>query len=215
MSLVPLLASSGLTYLAFRLQSNSGELAWPELAWIYTLASITMAFAFTPTTFIALLSGFFIGLTSIPWVIISYQMASFIGYSLAKKIDQGAFVESTQLYPKVHAILGQINFSPLTLVFLARISPVLPFAIMNVVLSMAKVKLRHFLWGGLWGMLPRTLLFLWVGTQAPFLIELLQNRAENQTLIIGTLVLIVISVLGLYLYFVRLLKNVSKASPQV
>lgn len=207
MSLVPLLSSSGLTFLAFRFEGSFEQLTWFDLTWVYALSSITMALAFTPTTFIALLSGFFIGLKSLPWIIVSYQLASLIGYSLAYKIDHGSFVDSTQLYPKAHLMLNRINDNPMILVILARISPALPFAIMNVVLSMTRVKLKHFLWGGLWGMLPRTLLFLWVGTQASILIELLDKSTVNQTLWIGTVTLLLVSVLGLYFYFLLLGKK--------
>lgn len=210
MSLVPLLTSSGITVLAFKFESSFDHLTWLDMTWVYALSSITMALAFTPTTFIALLSGFFVGMKSIPWLIMAYQIASLIGYSLARKIDHGSFVNSTQLYPKAHTVFNRINDNPMALVILARISPVLPFAIMNVVLSISGLSLKHFFWGGLWGMLPRTLIFLWVGTQASLLIDLFENSNQNRTLWITTATLLLISVIGLYLYFARMMSTEQK-----
>ena len=213
MLLVPPLTSAGLTLLAFRFERSFEQLTWLDMFWTYSISSITMALAFTPTTFVALLSGFFIGIQSIPWLIVSYQLASLIGYSLAKNIDRGSFLDSTQLYPKAHMMLNRINDNPMTLVILARISPFLPFAIMNVLLSIAKVRLKHFLWGGLWGMLPRTMLFLWVGVQASLLIDLLEESYENQTLWVGTVILVLVSLFGLYLYFIRLARIQQRPRP--
>jgi uncharacterized membrane protein YdjX (TVP38/TMEM64 family) len=48
---------------------------------------------------------------------------------------------------------------------LCRLSPFLPFALMNVVLPYLGIRFRNFMIPGLIGMLPRTLFFLWAGTQ--------------------------------------------------
>ena len=207
MALAPLITSSTLSVIAVQFEGEISGFRFIDLLIVYVVASLTMALALTPTTFIALMSGFFIGLGSIPYVVLSYQAASVIGYLLARKIDHGTFAKSLKLYPKAYNFLEGIGSNQFQLVLLSRISPVLPFAIMNVVLSAAGVQIWKFFWGGLIGMLPRTLLFLWVGTQASQLSALLQNDGHNRQLTIGTIILLVFSILGLYLYFLRLVRK--------
>ena len=86
---------------------------------------------------------------------------------------------------------------------MSRLSPVLPFALMNFVLSLMQVRKRDYLYGSLLGMLPRTTFFYWLGTQAKQLYELLQNPTagnQQQLLFLG---LLIISVFGIIYYLTR------------
>lgn len=94
-----------------------------------------------------------------------------------------------------------------SLIILTRISPVLPFAFMTFVLSLVQVPRLRFLVASMVGMLPRTLFFFWVGTQAQDLLALLQdpNAGTTGKLLMGALV--VISLGGLYVLLNRAFKK--------
>jgi uncharacterized membrane protein YdjX (TVP38/TMEM64 family) len=85
---------------------------------------------------------------------------------------------------------------------LSRLSPILPFAITNVLFSLAGANLRPYLGASLIGMLPRTLLTLLVGSQARQIRVLLEQGGGSPALKIGLGLLVMASLTGLY-YYIR------------
>jgi uncharacterized membrane protein YdjX (TVP38/TMEM64 family) len=161
-----------------------------------------MAFALTPTTFIALLSGYFLGWKAFLPIAITYWIASLIGFKVAQMIDGGRFLRILSEKPKVKQVLENLQKDEFKIILLARLSPVLPFAVTNVLFSFSGTKIRNFLTAGFLGMLPRTILSIWIGTQAQEIKRLIEHPSEgnlSQILILG---LIGGSILGLG-YFVK------------
>ena len=68
---------------------------------------------------------------------------------------------------------------------------------MNAVFALLNVRLRPFLWGSFIGMLPRTVLSVWAGTQAQQLRKLIENPNESLAWRIGLVALTLVSVGGL------------------
>ena len=212
MTIMPMICSAIITVLAVKYEAIIRDFSIFHWTLYFLAVTITMAVALTPTTFIALLSGYFLGWHSVPFMLISYLAASGIGFFLAKYIDQGKFLNSISQLPKVSNFIQAINSTQLSFIILCRISPILPFAIMNVVLSIMRVNIINFLWAGFIGMLPRTLLFIWIGSAAKQLIEIV-SAGDNRYHQIAFTVFLLISVFGFYLYFKSLLtKKLSKAS---
>lgn len=211
---VPVVASSFLVYFFYENQEFFLNLSGWQMVAFFMVASFTMAFAFTPTTFVALISGFFLGWVAFPGVVISYGIAAFIGYKVAQLIDHGRMTAFINLFPKAALVMDELKNHSWQLIILARISPVLPFAFMTFVLSIIKVPLKKFLIASMAGMLPRTLFFFWVGTQASDLLELMQDPNEGvfgKVLLIG---LIVISIFGLYYLLNNAIKKALKRSSE-
>lgn len=165
MAVMPLLFSTFSGYQGWQYAGWLNGLTFAGWAWFYLLSIFTMALAFTPTTFVATLSGAFLGFQSLWYLVPSYLMASLLGYLLARKMGAGALRLITHTYPRSEVLLHNLRSNELLLVILCRISPILPFAIMNVVLSYAGIRLLPFLAGGLIGMLPRTVLAVMLGMQ--------------------------------------------------
>lgn len=211
---VPVAASSGLIYFFYEHQQFFEHLnSWQMLAY-FVVAAFTMAYAITPTTFVALVSGFFLGWVGFPGVVISYGLAAYIGYKTAQRIDHGRMTAFIDHFPKAAMVMDELKHHSWELILLARISPVLPFAFMTFVLSIIKVPLRKFLIASMAGMLPRTLFFFWVGTQANSLLTLLKDPNEGlfgKVLLIG---LVVISVFGLYFLLNNAIKKALKRSSE-
>lgn len=203
----PVLISSTLAVGLYRYQHLLQHLTLVQMVLYFMVVSFTMAFALTPTTFVALVTGFYLGWSGFPGVVISYGVAALIGYGLAQVIDHGKLLGFIRRFDKAAAVMDELKHQSWSLIILTRISPVLPFALMTFVLAMMKVDKRKFLLASIIGMLPRTLFFFWLGTQAQDIIALLQNPDTGQSgqlLVIG---LIVISLFGLYYVFNRALKK--------
>lgn len=198
MAVVPIASSLGATYFFLSLEEEILLFDWWQWVLFYGLSVLTMTFAVTPTTYVAIVSGYFLGWHSLPMVILSYQFASLLGYSLAGRLSEGFVSGIEAYYPRSRAYFYNVERKQWSTTFLSRISPALPFALMNVVLSASRIRLGPFFWSGLIGMLPRTVFFVWVGSQAQYFAEAFQNKE-------GQFWMIALSVLGVYLLF-RLIK---------
>ncbi len=199
---MPLLVSSSISYCVITHEQDIQDFTFQNWIIAFIFACFTMTFALTPTTFIALLSGYFLGWNAFIPVVITYWIASFLGYKTAKSIDGGRFLTILSEKPKVKQILENLQKDEFKIILLARLSPVLPFAVTNVLFSFSGTKLRNFLTAGFLGMLPRTILSIWIGTQAQEIKRLIEHPSEgniSQFLILG---LIFASLFGLG-YFVK------------
>lgn len=206
MAVMPLLCSALITVVALKYEASIR--AFTTLHWLlfFSGTAFSMAMALTPTTFIALISGYFLGWQAVPYMLVAYLTASGIGYYLARYVDQGKFFQTLKQAPKVDRFIAGINQKQFSFIILCRISPVLPFAIMNVVLSMMQVSFSRFLWAGFIGMLPRTLLFIWVGSTASVLKEVIEGGQKDAGQL-SFLILLIISIVGFYLYFKQVISR--------
>ncbi|WP_205503750.1 TVP38/TMEM64 family protein [Rufibacter psychrotolerans] len=204
---IPVLASSGLALWLYHNQDLLESLTWAQQILYFLAVSLTMAFAITPTTFVALATGFFFGWNAFPGVVVSYGAAALIGYAMARLIDHGKLTAFLHQFPKAEGVMNELREHSWSLIILTRISPVLPFAFMTFVLSLVQVPRGRFLLASMAGMLPRTLFFFWVGTQAQDLLALLRdpNAGTSGKLLLGALV--VISLGGLYVLLNRAIKK--------
>jgi uncharacterized membrane protein YdjX (TVP38/TMEM64 family) len=177
--------------------------------WIlfYGVTTLTMALALTPTTFVAIVSGYFLGWESLYGLVPSYLAASLLGYRLAQFIDRGKFMAHLQGNPKVSSMLSSMKKGEFWWIFFCRLSPALPFAMMNILLSFLHTGIGAFIGGSMVGMLPRTLLSVWLGLQAKDIIKILSGQEQaghNQLVAIG---LLVISVMGLFFLAMRTVRK--------
>ncbi|MEJ8802831.1 TVP38/TMEM64 family protein [Pontibacter sp. H249] len=204
---VPVVVSSTLAIILYQYQDFLRELNWLQMLLYFAVISVTMAFALTPTTFIALVSGFYLGWNGFAGIVVSYGIAALVGYSLAQLIDHGKMMSFLNRFEKARNLMQELRNQSWSLIFLTRISPVLPFALMNFVLSLLQVNKKKFFVASIVGMLPRTLFFFWIGTQANDIIKLLQDPDSGTSGRLLMISLIVISIGGLYFVFDRALKK--------
>lgn len=207
MAVAPLFFSAVITYFALNYEEAIRQWSWVSWLLFYLATCLSMSLALTPTTFIALLSGYFLGWPGLLPMIAAYLAASFTGYNLTRFIDKGEFMESIRLWPNVQRFIDGLKSREFGVIVLSRISPVLPFAIMNVVLAIMGVRLSHFLGAGFLGMLPRTMIFLWMGSQAMALKALLKSTATDPVAQVSFIVLLLISAWGFYRYIKKLIPH--------
>ena len=204
---VPVLVSSTLAVVLYRFQDLLQNLSVGQMVVYFVVVSLTMALALTPTTFVALITGFYLDWAGFPGVVVAYGLASLVGYGLAQVIDHGKLLGFINHFEKGAAVVNELKHQSWSLIILTRISPVLPFALMTFVLAIMKVDTRKFFLASIIGMLPRTLFFFWLGTQAQDIITLWQNPETGQGGQILLISLIIISLFGLYFVLNRALKK--------
>jgi len=202
LTVVPLVTSSVLT--AWAVTNESLFRSWSVETWIVATLILTLAvsLALTPPTFLALVYGYFLGWTALPMLFALNLGAIAIIYGLANFLHASS-VRSylVQAYPQVGTLLRRFQEHELRLIFFAKLSPVLPFAITNLFFAMAGARFRQVLAGGTLGMIPRTVLAVWAGREAQDIRYLLEHPNEGLATKIILIALIVVSTIGIgYLF---------------
>ncbi len=205
---VPLLGSASLLGLLYEKQTLLQHLSTGQMLGYFLVIAFTMAFALTPTTFVAIVTGYYFGWAGLPGMVLAYALAAAIGYELAKRLDHGKLHHFLHLFPKAEAVLGELQNQSWQLILLTRLSPVLPFALMTFVLAIVGVPRRRFLLASVVGMLPRSLFFYWLGTKASDVLALLRNPDEGNLSKLVLVGLVAASLFGLYVVFNRALQRV-------
>lgn len=177
----------------------------------FLVTAFTMAVLLTPTTFIASLSGFLFGLSSTLYVVPAYVAASLLGYLVGKQLDGGKLLKSMVEVDNKQVLKNTVDSNPFWFVMLCRISPILPFGLMNIILPAFGVKIKEFIAAGTLGMLPRTVLFIWLGSAAQNLMQAIEGTDNG----IGfkfylTSFLVLVSSFGLLFLFKRKMKQLTQ-----
>ncbi|MCB9586576.1 MAG: TVP38/TMEM64 family protein [Polyangiaceae bacterium] len=139
----------------------------------YAVASILLL----PGSLLTLAAGFSWGPgwgTLVAWT--AANLASNASFLVGRFLARGWVVERTKQMPRFAAIDGAIAGSGLRLVLLLRLSPLVPFNLLNYALSVTKVRFRDYAVGGAVGMLPGTLLYVYLGCSLESLGQLLTGQ---------------------------------------
>jgi uncharacterized membrane protein YdjX (TVP38/TMEM64 family) len=205
---VPLLGSAAVLGLLYEQPDLLRNLTLGQSLLYFAVAGLLMATALTPTTFVAIITGFYFGWVGLPGMVAAYALASAIGYELARRLDHGKLRAVLHHFPKADAVLAELQNQSWSLILLTRLSPVLPFALMTFVLAIVGVARRRFLAASVLGMLPRSLFFYWLGTKAQDVLALLRDPEQGMVSKLVLLGLVAASLFGLYVVFNRALQRV-------
>lgn len=169
---------------------------------ITLICCVTSSVAITPPTYLALVFGYFLGWHAILPVFVLNMAAIFLVNMVTRWLDKDRFKTYLSENKRVKGIMDNIKEQELKIIFFAKLSPVLPFALTNFVFALSGAKLKNILLGGFLGMIPRTVLAVWTGYQAKEIRKLLENPNEGNLQKILLIVLLVASVGGI-LYFLQ------------
>ena len=132
-----------------------------------------------PASWLSLLSGFLYG--SYLGSIIVFFSAS-LGASVAFFVSKSFFAKKLKnlfsRYPKLSVMEKVVEKGGLKLIFLARLSPIFPFSILNYFYGLNNVKFRDFALG-LLGIIPGTFLYCSIGSLAKNIQELKNVQSPN------------------------------------
>lgn len=211
LTVAPLLFSSALTYVTV---TNEPVVAgFSAFQWLLlTIACcLTSTVALTPPTFLALVFGYFLGWNALLPLFALNMGAIFLVYTLVHRFDRDRFIHYIEQNPKAQAVMEQIRERELPVIFFTKLSPVLPFAVTNLVFALSGARLRNILLGGFLGMVPRTVLAVWTGFQAKEIRTLLENPNRDNTSQLVIAGLILVSVVGLFAVIRPILAKMNKS----
>jgi uncharacterized membrane protein YdjX (TVP38/TMEM64 family) len=206
LSVTPILFTSVLSYYAIVYETIIGRFSGWEWALITLICAITSA-ALTPPTMLALLFGYFLGWKAIvPLFLINMGGILFINL-LVRWINHERFLNFLRRNPKAQSVLDRILNKELEVIFFAKLSPILPFGLTNLLFALSGAQLKNILLGGLLGMMPRTLLAIWSGHEAREIRTLLEDPNQSTITQIVIIALILVSLVGLWQVIQRALQK--------
>ncbi|WP_247235766.1 TVP38/TMEM64 family protein [Telluribacter sp. SYSU D00476] len=202
LTVMPLVTSSLFT--GWAITHESSITGWTLMQWVGLTGALAVAsaLALVPPGFLALVYGYILGWISLPLLFAMNIVAIAMVYFLARYLKANEMLlYLEQAFPSAKTILTRFRENQLKLIFFTKLSPVLPFAVTNLLFALAGASLRRMLLGGALGMVPRTILTVWAGTKAKEIRYLLEHPNEGLATQVLLLALLLISTVGIGWFF--------------
>ncbi|GLJ06688.1 hypothetical protein SUGI_0045240 [Cryptomeria japonica] len=143
------------------IDTNLGH--WGPL--VLTLSYIPLTVLGVPAFILTLGGGYLFGL---PIGFIADSVGSILGaiaaFLIGKMVGRQHVMSVLKDYPKLQAIDTAIRRSGFKIVFLLRLAPLVPFNIVNYLLSVTPISIQDYILASWMGMVPITLFFVYIGT---------------------------------------------------
>ncbi len=136
---------------------NSGPIAFII---IYNIATVLLI----PGSILTLGSGVLFGLGwGTVYVIIAATLGATIAFWIGRNFVRNWVSAKIADYPKFEAIDRAVAKQGFKIVLLTRLSPLLPFNLLNYAFGVTQVSLKDYVMGSI-GMLPGTILYVYIGS---------------------------------------------------
>ena len=201
LAVAPLVTSSLAGQWMLKNEAIVQNFTYTDWAALTFLCAFLAALALAPPTLLALCFGYFLGWWAFAPLLLLNLAAISLVYGLFGSFDARQLVAYFRKSPRTAVFFERIHQNELNFVFFTKLSPVLPFALTNLLFVLSGIKFKNVLLGGFLGMVPRTLLAIWVGKEARAIKVLLENPNESIWSRVVILALVVLSVWGLFRVF--------------
>jgi uncharacterized membrane protein YdjX (TVP38/TMEM64 family) len=135
---------------------------------LFFVAYVVATVAFLPGSILTLAAGFAYGPL---WGVAIVSPASVAGataaFLLGRTLLREWAVRKTRGSPQLRAIERAVDREGFKLVLLLRLSPLIPFNVLNYALSLSNVRLGAYVVASAIGMLPATVMYVYLGSLAP------------------------------------------------
>jgi uncharacterized membrane protein YdjX (TVP38/TMEM64 family) len=135
---------------------------WAPAVFIVGYALAVVAFA--PASVLTIAAGAIFGLAAgVAYVFVAAVIGSMLAFLISRYVAREAIAQRVAGNPNFAAIDHAVGEQGRRIVFLLRLSPVLPFNLLNYALGLTSVRFIDYLAASL-GMLPGTVLYVYAGT---------------------------------------------------
>ena len=134
---------------------------------LFLLLYITTTVFFLPGSILSVGAGVVFGLArGVVVVSISATLGAIAAFLVGRYIARGWIAAKIEGHPKFKIIDEAVARDGWKIVALLRLSPVVPFNFLNYAFGITRVSLRHYALASWMGMLPGTLLYVYLGSVA-------------------------------------------------
>ena len=180
------------------LQTVSELGPWGPVAFLLVYVAATVLFL--PGFILTLGAGFVFGLG---WGTVLVSAASTLGatasFLIGRHLARDWVAEKMRAYPRFAAVDEAVADEGWKIVGLTRLSPLFPFNLLNYALGITRVKVRHYVLASWVGMLPGTILYVYIGSLAGDLARLgeegrTRTPAETVFYVVGFLAAVAVTI---------------------
>lgn len=147
---------------------------------VLTAAYIPACVLLVPGTLITFVAGFLYGVVP---TTVAISIGSTLGASAAfwvgRTLARGWVERKLAGYPRFRALDQAVAAQGFKIVFLTRLSPALPFNLLNYAFGLTRVRFRDYFFASWIGMLPGTVLYAYIGSAAKSLADIFATRSET------------------------------------
>lgn len=151
----------------------------PGLVWL-ALAYIPASVLFFPAALLTLAGGFTFGFAK---TLLAVSLGSTVGATAAflagRTLLRGLIEHKVACDIRFRTLDAAVAEQGFKIVMLTRLSPVLPFNLLNYAFGLTRVRLRDFVLASWIGMFPGTVLYVSIGSAAKSLSDILAGRSEG------------------------------------
>lgn len=131
----------------------------------FVLLYIVSCLAGVPGTPLTLAAGWLFGLLwGTVWVSLASTLGATGAFLVSRYVARGAVSRWVTRYPRADAIDKALAEQGVFAVLLLRLSPVLPFNVLNYLLGVTRISLPAYVLGSWVGMLPGTFMYVYAGS---------------------------------------------------
>lgn len=157
---------------------TAGLGAWGPI--VLAAAWVPACLFFLPGSLLSLGSGFILG---VPAGIASVSVGSVAGATSAflagRTLARDWVARRAMRDERFAAIDRAVGREGFKIVFLLRLSPAIPFNLLNYALGLTKVRLRDYVLASWIGMAPGTVMYVWLGSALSSLAEVAAGRVQG------------------------------------
>ena len=202
---IALLGVGGLVYVLLRFPIGDWlrsqlveikELGFSGYVWFVVLYVVATVANF-PASVLTLGAGAVFGiLTGSVLVVIGATLGATAAFLVGRYLARGAVAKKVETNPRFRAVDEAVGREGFKIVLMTRLSPVFPFVLLNYAYGITKVRLRDYFWASLIGMIPGTVLYVYLGALAASVAtgELPESPARRVFTALGLVATIVVTV---------------------
>ncbi|MDB2595673.1 TVP38/TMEM64 family protein [Pseudomonadales bacterium] len=155
---------------------NNRQISWLVFSVFYIAAVVLLL----PGSLLTLGAGFLFGL-GYGFAIVSFSstVGAACAFLVGRFFARDWVADKLALMPRFAALDQAIEGRGALVVFLCRLSPVFPFNLLNYAMGLTGVKFRTYVFVSWLGMMPGTLLFVYIGSIAENITGILSGQIES------------------------------------
>jgi uncharacterized membrane protein YdjX (TVP38/TMEM64 family) len=149
---------------------------------VFAVVYVVATVLFLPGAILTLGAGFAYGvLVGTPIVWVAANVGALLAFLLGRTVARDWIAARVGRSPRFAAIDRAVAEEGFRIVLLTRLSPIFPFNVLNYAFGLTRVGLRDYVLGSLLGMLPGTVMYVYLGSLVTSLAELAAGRAGAGT----------------------------------
>lgn len=137
-----------------------GTLGWLVFGLVYVLATV----ALVPGSLLTLAAGVAFGLWAFPLVVVAATVGASLAFLAGRYLARDKVRRAIAGRPKFQAVDRAVKKDGWQIVGLLRLSPIVPFNLQNWFFGTTSVDFWHYLVATFFGIMPGTLLYVWIGS---------------------------------------------------